>query len=176
MPNIKDIKAREILDSRGNPTIECDIFFTDNIFGRAAVPSGASTGIHEAIELRDNDSKRYKGKGVLKPISKILNIVKPKIINMEFNNFKDFDDEIINIDGTKNKSNLGANSILALSLAFAKALAKSNKKDLYEFLSVDKSFLMPTPMINIINGGSHAHNDLDIQEFMIIPVGANSFN
>ena len=176
MSKIKNIYAREILDSRGNPTIECDIILSDNSFGRSAVPSGASTGLHEAIELRDNDLKRYKGKGVKKAIKNILNIVKPKIISKEFNTFNDFDDEIIKIDGTTNKSYLGSNSTLALSLAFSRALSNQKKQNYYEFLSQDKKLLLPVPMFNIINGGAHADNNVDIQEFMIAPVGAKSFS
>ena len=176
MANIKEIKARQILDSRGNPTIECDIILSDNFFGRAAVPSGVSTGMYEAIELRDTDSKRYMGKGVTKAIDNILNIVKPKVLNKEYSNFNDFDREIINIDGTKNKSNLGANSTLALSLAFARALSAKANQNFYEFLSHDKNYILPLPMINIVNGGSHADNSVDIQEFMIAPVGAPSFS
>ena len=176
MANIKDIKAREILDSRGTPTIECDIVLSDNSFGRAAVPSGASTGLHEAIELRDCDNNRYNGKGVQKAIGNILNIIKPEVINKEFLNFEDFDNAIIAIDGTNNKSNIGANSTLGLSLAFTKALAAQSKDSLYKFLSRDSDYILPVPMINIINGGSHADNNVDIQEFMIAPVGAQSFS
>jgi len=176
MANIKEIKARQILDSRGNPTIECDIILSDNFFGRASVPSGVSTGMYEAIELRDTDSKRYMGKGVTKAIDNILNIVKPKVLNKEYSNFNDFDREIINIDGTKNKSYLGANSTLALSLAFARALSAKANQNFYEFLSHDKNYILPLPMINIVNGGSHADNSVDIQEFMIAPVGAPSFS
>ena len=176
MANIKDIKAREIIDSRGNPTIECDIIFSDNSFGRAAIPSGASTGMHEAIELRDNDLNRFMGKGVQKAIGNILNIVKPIVLNKEFSDFKDFDNKIIKIDGTNNKSKLGANSTLALSLAFTRALAAQSNVKLFEFLSQDNNYILPVPMINVINGGSHADNNLDIQEFMISPVGAPSFS
>ena len=175
MAIIKDIKAREIIDSRGNPTVECDIIFSDNSFGRAAVPSGASTGKHEAIELRDNDLKRHRGLGVQRALENILNIVKPKVLSKEFYYFEDFDNEIIKIDGTNNKSKLGANSTLSLSLAFIRALSAQSEKNLYEFLSYDKNFILPVPMMNIINGGSHADNNVDIQEFMIAPVGAPSF-
>ena len=175
MTKIRNIKAREILDSRGNPTIECDVIFSDNSFGRAAVPSGASTGKHEAIELRDNETQRYNGKGVQKAIQNILKVVKPKLLDKEFSNLKEFDEEIIRIDGTKNKSFLGANSTLVLSLAFAKALSKQSNQQLYEYLSQDKNFLLPVPMMNIINGGSHADNIIDIQEFMIMPVSAPNF-
>ena len=175
MAIIKDIKAREIIDSRGNPTVECDIIFSDNSFGRAAVPSGASTGKHEAIELRDNDLKRHRGLGVQRAIENILSIVKPKVLSKEFYYFEDFDNEIIKIDGTNNKSKLGANSTLSLSLAFIRALSAQSEKNLYEFLSHEKNFILPVPMMNIINGGSHADNNVDIQEFMIAPVGAPSF-
>ena len=175
MAIIKDIKAREIIDSRGNPTVECDIIFSDNSFGRAAVPSGASTGKHEAIELRDNDLKRHRGLGVKRALENILYIVKPKVLSKEFYYFEDFDNEIIKIDGTNNKSKLGANSTLSLSLAFIRALSAQSEKNLYEFLSYDKNFILPVPMMNIINGGSHADNNVDIQEFMIAPVGAPSF-
>jgi len=176
MIKIKDIKAREIIDSRGNPTVECDIIFTDNSFGRASAPSGASTGKHEAIELRDKDPRRYNGKGVRKAIGNILNIVKPKVLSKFFESFEDFDNEIIRIDGTDNKSKLGANSTLALSLAFSKAFAAYSNCNIYEFLSKDKNYVLPVPMMNIINGGSHADNNVDIQEFMIAPVGAPSFS
>ena len=176
MKKIIDIKAREILDSRGNPTVECDLLFEDNTLGRAAVPSGASNGKHEAIELRDEDYKRYKGKGVQKAVSNILNFVSPKIINKSFESIYSFDEFILSIDGTKNKSNLGANATLSLSLAFAKALAFSNKKQFFEFLSSDLEFILPVPMMNIINGGSHADNSVDIQEFMVMPAGAASFS
>ena len=176
MKKIIDIKAREILDSRGNPTVECDVILEDNILGRASVPSGASTGMHEAIELRDGDNKRYNGKGVKKSLYNILEIVKPKIINNSFNSIELFDEVILSIDGTKNKSYLGANSTLALSLAFAKSLAAQDKKELYEFLSTNDEFILPVPMMNIINGGSHADNNVDIQEFMIAPIGAPTFS
>ena len=176
MKKIKDIKAREILDSRGNPTVECDIYLEDNSFGRAAVPSGASTGKHEAIELRDHDKNRYGGKGVKKAILNILGIVAPKLINQSFKDIKDFDEELLSIDGTKNKSNLGANATLSLSLAFAKSLANQEKKDFFAFLSNNHNCILPVPMMNIINGGSHADNNVDIQEFMIAPLGAPSFS
>ena len=176
MANIKGIKAREILDSRGNPTVECDIILDDNSFGRASVPSGASTGAHEAIELRDGDAERYGGKGVKKAISNILEIISPKIINKSFDNFNIFDDLLLSIDGTKNKSYLGANATLALSLAFAKALANQNRMDLFTYLSDHQHYILPVPMMNIINGGSHADNNVDIQEFMIAPIGAATFS
>ena len=176
MIRIKELLAREILDSRGNPTVECDLFLSDGSVGRASVPSGASTGKHEAIELRDKDKNRYYGKGVKQAVSNIINLIKPEIIDKHFDNINDFDQKLIKCDGTKNKSKIGANAILALSLAFSKALAKSSKQNLYEFLSIDNSFLMPVPMMNIINGGTHANNNIDIQEFMIAPIGANNFS
>ena len=176
MAKIIDIKAREILDSRGNPTVECDIYLEDGIMGRASVPSGASTGIHEAIELRDNDPKRYGGKGVKKAISNISEIINPSIMNRSFYSINDFDLNLISLDGTNNKSNLGANATLAASLSFAKALANQHKEELYIFLSQDKEYSLPVPMMNIINGGSHADNDVDIQEFMIAPIGASNFS
>ena len=174
MIKIKEILSREILDSRGNPTVECEIYLSDSSFGRSSVPSGASTGKHEAIELRDNDKKRYLGKGVLKAVKNILNI-KSKLIIREYKDITDFDNFIIEIDGTKNKSYLGANATLALSIAFARALAQHKKLYFFEFLSQNNDFIMPVPLINIINGGSHADNNVDIQEFMIAPIGASSF-
>jgi len=176
MSKIKEIKTREIIDSRGNPTVECDLILSDDSFGRASVPSGASIGIHEAIELRDNDKNRYSGKGVRKAVENIQKILRPAVINKEFKTINDFDQTLINIDGTSNKSNLGSNSILALSLAFAKALSMNSKQSLFEFFSPNKKFLLPVPMMNIINGGSHADNNVDIQEFMIAPIGASSFS
>ena len=176
MTNIKSVKAREILDSRGNPTVECDIILDDNSFGRASVPSGASTGAHEAVELRDGDAERYGGKGVKKAISNILGIISPKIMNKSFDNFNMFDDLLLSIDGTKNKSYLGANATLALSLAFAKTLANQNRTDLFTYLSDHQHYVLPVPMMNIINGGSHADNNVDIQEFMIAPIGAATFS
>jgi enolase len=175
MSEIKLIKAREVLDSRGNPTVECDVILSDDSIGRAIAPSGASTGIHEALELRDNDITRYNGKGVRKAVSNIHNIIFPKVINKNFESIKDFDYSLIKIDNTENKSNLGANAMLATSLAFAKALANKKKQKFYDFLSEDKKFSLPVPMMNIVNGGSHADNTVDIQEFMIAPIGAPSF-
>ena len=176
MIKIKEVKAREILDSRGNPTVECDIFYNDNSFGRASVPSGASTGIHEALELRDKDKNRFNGKGVKKAVLNILEIITPKILNKSFDSIYDFDQYLIKIDGTNNKSNLGANATLALSLSFSRALAQINNMQLFEYLSSDSKYLLPVPMMNIINGGSHADNNVDIQEFMIAPLGAPSFS
>ncbi len=175
MPKIKTIKAREIIDSRGNPTVECDISF-DNNFGRAAVPSGASTGIHEALELRDKDKTRYKGKGVTKAVSNINKIIAENIIGRDFSDINSFDNLLLKIDGTENKSNLGANATLAASLAFAKCLASFSNKKFYSYLADSNRMTLPVPMMNIINGGSHADNDVDIQEFMIAPLGANNFS
>ena len=175
MPEIKSIKAREIIDSRGNPTVECDVFF-ENSFGRAAVPSGASTGVHEALELRDKDKSRYKGKGVSKAVDNINKIVSNKIIGKNFSDVNSFDEMLINTDGTENKSMLGANATLAASLAFAKCLSSHKDMKFYEFLGNSNKMSLPVPMMNIINGGSHADNDVDIQEFMVAPIGANNFS
>ena len=176
MSKIKKVIAREILDSRGNPTVECDIFLEDNSFGRAAVPSGASTGKHEAIELRDGDKNRYFGMGVLKAVKNINQKLSPHILNKNFDTFKTFDNFLIDFDGTDNKSGLGANATLAVSLAFAKSLGQQSQQPFFSFLSQCNDFLLPVPMMNIINGGSHADNNVDIQEFMIAPVGAPSFS
>lgn len=164
---ISDIKAREILDSRSNPTVEVKMTLEDGTYAIASVPSGASTGSKEAIELRDNDS-RYHGKGVLRAVSNVNNIISSKLIGMELNQTS-VDKMLLELDGTDNKANLGANAILAVSLASIKCLAKLEKKELYEYVSNGK-YVLPIPMINIINGGAHADNNLDIQEFMIVPL------
>ena len=166
--NIKDIQALEILDSRGNPTIKCTVTLEDNSIGKSSIPSGASTGINEALELRDNDKKRYNGLGVLKAVDNINNIIRPTLISKKCEQ-NEIDKILIDLDGTENKSNLGANAILAVSLACLKAAAKSNNKELYEYVSTGK-VSMPIPMMNIINGGKHASSGLDIQEFMIVPI------
>ena len=176
MEKVKKIHAREILDSRGNPTVECDVVLEDGSFGRAAVPSGASTGIHEALELRDGDKKRYLGKGVKKAIQNINELVNKEIINKQFEDYRSFDKAILKLDGTENKSNIGANATLAASLAFAKSLSNHSSEDFFKFISESDEYLLPVPMMNIVNGGSHADNDVDIQEFMIAPVGAPSFS
>ena len=173
---IKIIKAREIIDSRGNPTIEVDVYLEDGIMGRAAVPSGASTGEHEAIELRDGDKARFLGKGVLKAVSNVNQIIASKIIGMDAQQQAEIDAAMIELDGTKNKGNLGANAILGVSLAVAKAAAKANKKSLFKYLGGDKAVTLPVPMMNIINGGSHSDAPIAFQEFMIRPVGAPSFS
>lgn len=165
---IKDIHAREILDSRGNPTIEVDMTLDNGVTATASVPSGASTGSREALELRDKDPKRFEGKGVLQAVSNVNTIIRPALIGKKADQLS-IDNYLIKLDGTKNKSNLGANAILAVSLACLKCLAKANDKELYEYVS-NKSVTMPIPMINIINGGAHAVNNIDIQEFMIMPV------
>ena len=176
MEKIKNIHAREILDSRGNPTVECDIQLDDGSFGRAAVPSGASTGVHEALELRDGDANRYLGKGVKKAVQNINNMIKNEVLGKIYSNYQAFDKTVLDLDGTENKSNIGANATLAASLAFAKSLADHASTTLYQHIAEDDNFVLPVPMMNIINGGSHADNDVDIQEFMIAPVGASSFS
>ena len=163
---IKNIKGREILDSRGNPTIETDLELENGIIVSASVPSGASTGANEALELRDGDDARYLGKGVLKAVNNVNTVIKEAIVGKELNQ-KEIDDLLIKLDGTSNKSKLGANAILSVSLCVMKALAKLEKKPLYSYIGDGKS--MPTAMMNIINGGAHANNGLDIQEFMIVP-------
>lgn len=165
---IKDIHAREILDSRGNPTIEVDMTLDNGVTATASVPSGASTGSREALELRDKDPKRFEGKGVLQAVSNVNTIIRPALIGKKADQLS-IDNYLIKLDGTENKSNLGANAILAVSLACLKCLAKANDKELYEYVS-NRNVTMPIPMINIINGGAHAVNNIDIQEFMIMPV------
>ena len=176
MEKIKKIHAREILDSRGNPTVECDVQLFDGSFGRAAVPSGASTGIHEALELRDGDKKRYLGKGVKKAVQNINELIKKDVINKQFDSYREFDKAILDLDGTENKSNIGANATLATSLAFAKSLSDHSSENFFSYIAESDEFLLPVPMMNIVNGGSHADNDVDIQEFMIAPVGAVNFS
>ena len=166
MGKIKDVIAREILDSRGNPTVEVDVILENGIMGRAAVPSGASTGEREAIELRDNDD-RFVGKGVLKAVSNVNNIIKQKVVGMESTDQELIDKTMIELDGTENKKNLGANAILGVSMAVLKASAKEAGKELYEY--VGQGTTLPVPMMNIINGGAHADNSLDFQEYMIVP-------
>lgn len=173
---IHKIFAREILDSRGNPTVEVDVFLEDGSFGRAAVPSGASTGEHEAVELRDNDKLRYLGKGVKKAVQNVNTIIADEIIGLDAFNQRNIDETLISLDGTLNKSFLGANSMLGTSIAVAKSASNSKNKPLYEYLSNDNNCIMPIPMMNIINGGSHADNNVDFQEFMVFPIGANSFS
>ena len=166
--NIKDIYAYEILDSRGNPTVECKVTLENGTIGVASVPSGASTGSREALELRDGDPKRYHGQGVLKAVANVNNVIRPVLVGVECIQNK-IDDALIKLDGTEFKTNLGANAMLSVSLACLKAAAKANNKELYEYVSNGKVTL-PIPMMNIVNGGKHADNSLDIQEFMIVPV------
>ena len=176
MTTIKKILAREILDSRGNPTIEADVYLDNGIMGRAVAPSGASTGSREALELRDGDAKRYRGKGVLKAVENVNQIIAFALVGKQPQDQADLDALMIDLDGTENKSKLGANAILAVSLAVAKAAAEDQHLPLYEYLGKGQGITLPVPMMNIINGGAHANNNLDIQEFMIIPVGAPSFS
>lgn len=175
MAKIKKVVAREILDSRGNPTVEVDIILDNGILGRAAVPSGASTGDNEALELRDGDKKRYLGKGVLKAVNNVNTVIASKIKGLS-PDFQKIDQLLIKLDGTDNKANLGANAILGVSMAIAKAAALAKKQSLYRFLGGEKANILPVPLMNILNGGLHADNNLDIQEFMIMPVGAPTFS
>ena len=175
MSKIKSVKAREIIDSRGNPTIEVDVLLSSGAFGRAAVPSGASTGEHEAIELRDGDKSRFGGKGVLKAVHNVNTTIAQAIKGKEAD-FKAIDKLVIALDGTENKGRLGANAILGVSLAVAKAAANDKGVSLYRYIGGAKAHILPVPMMNIINGGMHADNNLDIQEFMIMPSGAPTFS
>jgi len=172
---IKKIIAREVLDSRGNPTVEADVILTNGILGRAIVPSGASTGQREALELRDGDKSRYLGKGVLKAVNFINTEISDALMGMDVSNQKAIDHKMIDMDGTDTKSRLGANSILAVSLACAHANAQNKNQSLFRSFDFSETYQMPVPMMNIINGGEHANNSIDIQEFMIIPAGAPSF-
>lgn len=177
MIKIKSVLGREILDSRGNPTVEVDLILNDDSFGRSAVPSGASTGSHEAVELRDNDPKRYNGKGVTKAVSNINGEIAKEIVGKEYDQ-KKLDQTLIDLDGTPNKGKLGANAILGVSMAFASAMAKSKKQELFVYfnkLMGETEMRLPVPMMNIINGGKHAENAADVQEFMIVPIGFKSF-
>ena len=176
MGKIKNIHARQIIDSRGNPTVEADVTLTDGSFGRAAVPSGASTGKYEAVELRDDNPLLYNGKSVLKAVSNINNIISSELKGLEVDDQKNIDNKLLSIDGTENKSNLGANSMLAVSLACAKAAANYKKLNLFESISQKSEYELPIPMMNILNGGSHADNKIDFQEFMVMPVGAKTFS
>ncbi len=175
MPVIKSVKAREIIDSRGLPTLEADVILNDGSFGRAAVPSGASTGSHEAVELRDNDLKRYNGKGVLKAVNNVNEIIAPALKGFSAFEQESIDNKLIALDGTENKSRLGANATLGVSLAVARAAAASQKSPLYRYLNKDGKYSLPVPLLNILNGGKHASGSTDFQEFMISPVGASSF-
>jgi enolase len=172
MSRIVEIRGREIIDSRGNPTVEADVVLESGVVGRAAVPSGASTGSREAVELRDGDAKRFGGKGVLNAVAHINGAIRGLALGLDAQDQAGLDAKMIAADGTENKSNLGANAILAVSLAAAHAAAKDRKLPLYKHLGGDGALTMPVPMMNIINGGAHADNSVDIQEFMILPIGA----
>ena len=176
MGKIKKVYAREILDSRGNPTVEADVYTDSGFMGRAAVPSGASTGKYEVVELRDQDNPRYLGIGVIKAVENINIIINQEIKNIDITDQILIDQKMIDLDGTDNKSNLGANAILAVSLACAKAAANEKNQALFSYLGGDNAKRMPIPMMNILNGGSHADNSIDFQEFMVMPVGASRFS
>ena len=175
MSSVVDVVAREILDSRGNPTVECDVLLESGVMGRAAVPSGASTGSREAIELRDGDAARYNGKGVTRAVENVNTEVAEAIIGLDAQEQAFIDQTLIQLDGTENKSRLGANALLAVSMAVAKAAAEESGLPLYRYFGGSGPMQMPVPMMNIVNGGEHANNNLDFQEFMILPVSQNSF-
>jgi len=176
MSRIIDIRAREIIDSRGNPTVEADVILSSGAVGRAAVPSGASTGTREAVELRDGDKKRYLGKGVLKAVRNVNTVIRAALLKRDARDQEDIDARMIALDGTDNKGRLGANALLAVSLAVAHAAAEDTDQSLWRYLARGRKPVMPVPMMNLINGGAHADNSLDVQEFMILPVGAKSFS
>jgi len=176
MTRITGVVGREILDSRGNPTVEVDVYLAGGVMGRAAVPSGASTGEHEAVELRDKVAKRYLGKGVQKAVNNVNGIIAEELLGMDAVNQREVDETLIKLDGTKNKGKLGANAILGVSLAVAKAAAQALELPLYRYVGGTNGRVLPVPMMNILNGGEHADNNVDIQEFMVMPVGAPSFS
>ena len=176
MAKITYLRGRQILDSRGTPTVEVDMVLDDGEICRGSVPSGASTGSHEAIELRDGNKNEFNGKSVKNAVKNINEIVKKNIEGKNFDSYEKFDDFLLNLDGTYNKSKLGANTILACSITFLKCLAKNNGQEIYQFLNKNEEFMLPAPLMNIINGGAHANNGLDIQEFMIVPAGFDSFS
>ena len=176
MSQIDRIHAREILDSRGNPTVEADVVLVTGERGRAAVPSGASTGEHEAVELRDGDRARYGGKGVLKAVTNVNDVIARELKGMDARDQRGIDQKLIQLDGTPNKSNLGANALLSVSMANARAAANQHKQPLYRYLGGEGAHTLPVPMMNIFNGGAHADNNVDFQEFMIVPIGAPSFS
>ena len=176
MVEIETVFAREILDSRGNPTLEVDVTLSDGAFGRAAVPSGASTGAHEAVELRDGDKARYLGKGVRQAVLNVNTEIADEIEGLDAENQRGIDAILIALDGTENKGRLGANAMLGVSLALANAVADSQQVPLYRYVGGANAHVLPVPMMNIINGGEHADNPIDVQEFMVMPVGAESFS
>ena len=173
---ITNIEARQILDSRGNPTVEVDVYLEDGTMGRASVPSGASTGANEAVELRDNDKKKYGGKGVLKAVENVNGPIAKELLDLDAMEQSAIDKLMITMDGTENKAKLGANAILGVSLAIAKAAAKSLNMPLYRYIGGTNAHQLPVPMMNIMNGGKHADSNVDMQEFMAMPVGAESFS
>ena len=175
MSSVVDIIAREVLDSRGNPTVECDVLLESGVLGRAAVPSGASTGTREAVELRDGDAARYTGKGVTQAVENVNTEIVEAVIGLDAQEQAFIDQTLVQLDGTENKSRLGANAILAVSIAVAKAAAEESGLPLYRYFGGSGPMQMPVPMMNIVNGGEHANNNLDFQEFMILPIGQNSF-
>jgi len=175
MSSIVDVVAREILDSRGNPTVEADVLLESGVMGRAAVPSGASTGSREAIELRDGDKRRYGGKGVLKAVEAINTEISEAIAGLDATEQAFIDKTLVDLDGTENKGRLGANALLAVSMAAAKAAAEESGLPLYRYFGGSGAMKMPVPMMNVVNGGAHANNSLDMQELMIVPVGPQSF-
>ena len=174
MPTIQDILAREVIDSRGNPTVEADVVLESGAIGRAAVPSGASTGTREALELRDGNPARYHGRGVKKAVLNIQDVIRGALRGKDVTDQRAIDEQMLELDGTPNKAKLGANAILAVSLACAKAAARSREQSLYRYLGGGGPYVMPVPMMNIVNGGAHADNNVDMQEFMVVPVGAES--
>ncbi|MEK0431391.1 MAG: hypothetical protein RL139_1195, partial [Gemmatimonadota bacterium] len=176
MSVILAIQAREILDSRGNPTVEADVILEDGTYGRAAVPSGASTGEHEANELRDGDAKRYLGKGVRKAVQNVTKLIEPELIGLDVTDQLTIDRALLALDGTKTKAKLGANAMLAVSMAAARAAAASVDLPLHKYLGGPMARTLPVPLMNILNGGAHATNTVDFQEYMIVPVGAESFS
>ena len=176
MSYIAEIHSRQILDSRGNPTVEVDILTDEGVLGRAAVPSGASTGIHEAVELRDGDKKIYQGKGVLKAVNNVNSLIAEKVLGWDVADQAGLDELLIALDGTENKSKLGANAMLAVSMAAAKAAAQESGLPLFRYIGGTNAKTLPIPMMNILNGGAHADNKIDFQEFMVMPIGANSFS
>jgi enolase len=176
MSYIAEIFARQILDSRGNPTVEVEVITDEEILGRAAVPSGASTGVHEAVELRDNDKSKYFGKGVTKAVDNVNKIISEKLVGREVADQAGLDKAMIELDGTNNKSKLGANAMLAVSMAAAKAAAQEAGLPLFRYIGGTNARVLPVPMMNIMNGGAHADNKIDFQEFMVMPVGAPSFS
>ena len=175
MTRIIGIEGREILDSRGKPTVEVEVYLASGVMGRAAVPSGASTGTNEALELRDKDKKRYLGQGVLKAVHNVNDVLAPELIGMDALSQREIDATMIALDGTKNKSKMGANAMLGISLAVAKASAAALEMPLYQYVGGVNAHVLPVPMMNILNGGKHADNNVDVQEFMVMPAGANSF-